>query len=109
MNGIAGSDLVLTAREADGRLCGLVRAVSDGHTICYVQDLLVAPAWQGRGVGTILLDGVLEHYSDCDLFVLTTDLETTDAPGAAGFYRGAGWVPHQELGLQAFAWRRRRT
>ena len=42
---LEGSRYLYTAREATtdgtGRLVGLVRAVGDGHSIAYVQDLLV--------------------------------------------------------------------
>jgi hypothetical protein len=37
---LAGSACIVTARH-HGRLVGLARAISDGATICYVQDVLV--------------------------------------------------------------------
>jgi GNAT superfamily N-acetyltransferase len=55
---LAGSDLVATARDADGLLVGLVRTVGDGATICYVQDLLVRPDLQRGGVGRALVEHV---------------------------------------------------
>lgn len=48
---LAGSRLVLTARDADGQLLGLARTISDGETVCSVQDLLVDPESQRGGVG----------------------------------------------------------
>jgi hypothetical protein len=54
LRSLAGSHLLLTAREADGRLIGVARTVSDGETVCYVQDLLVHPTAQRRGVGRSL-------------------------------------------------------
>lgn len=66
---LAGSHLVLTARD-DGALVGLVRTVSDAATICYVQDLLVHPAAQRRGIGRALLRNVLDRYAGCRQLVL---------------------------------------
>ncbi|MDX6276517.1 MAG: hypothetical protein QOJ72_645 [Nocardioidaceae bacterium] len=92
----AGSALVLTARDTGGSLLGLVRTLSDGVTICYVQDLVVAPVVQRRGVGRALLSQVLIRYEGCRQLFLTTD-----ADGPLDFYRGLGFVPHDELGLVA--------
>ena len=46
---ILGSSFVVTARADGGALVGLARAVSDEQTICYLQDVLVHPAWRRRG------------------------------------------------------------
>ena len=54
-----GSRYLYVAREntTEGaeRLIGLVRAVGDGQTIAYVQDLLVHPQAQRHGIGSALL------------------------------------------------------
>ena len=42
------------------RLVGLVRVVGDGASIAYVQDLLVHPDWQRRGIGARLLRDAME-------------------------------------------------
>ena len=47
--GFQNSLLVLAAYE-DGELIGLIRAVGDGATVVFVQDLLVAPQKQRQGV-----------------------------------------------------------
>lgn len=85
---IAGSHSVLTARDAAGRLLGLVRTVSDGVTIVYVQDVLVAPSAHRLGIGGALLDAVLHRYSHVRQTVLLTDAE----PGQRAFYESRGFV-----------------
>ncbi len=85
---VGGSHLVLTARSADGSLVGLVRTVSDGATVVYVQDLLVLPDRHRMGIGGALLDAVLERYPDVRQTVLTTDAE----PGQRAFYESRGFV-----------------
>lgn len=62
---LAGANLVVTAREADGRgatgpdgagrLAGVARSVTDFAYCCYLSDLCVDPAFQGRGVGRALI------------------------------------------------------
>jgi|SRR6478672_10140635 len=93
---IAQSHLVVTAR-GDGRLVGLARTISDGVTICYLQDLLVHPDHQRGGIGRALLDRVLREYAGVRQFVLMTDRD-----GPRDFYSGAGLVPFEAQGVVGF-------
>lgn len=54
---LANSNLVVTAREAGAphRLIGVARSVTDFVYCCYLSDLCVEDAWQGRGVGRALI------------------------------------------------------
>ncbi|MDR2505587.1 MAG: GNAT family N-acetyltransferase [Oscillospiraceae bacterium] len=66
-----------TAWDAD-KLVGAVRAVGDGCSILYIQDLLVLPEYQRKGIGSMLLramDGAYPHVRQKVL--LTDDLERT--------------------------------
>ena len=94
---VAGSHLVLTARTDAGELVGLARTVSDGASICYLQDLLVRPDRQRAGVGRALLTEVVRHYAGVRQLVLITD-----ADGPHEFYRALGFVPADELGLVGY-------
>lgn len=103
---VRGSHLVLCARnDASGSLVGLVRTVSDGETIVYVQDILVTPDDQREGIGGALLDAVLEHYADVRQLVLLTD----DEPGQRAFYESRGlteahdMAPHPTRAFVRFA------
>lgn len=99
---LEGSHVVVTARDYDGTLVGLARTVSDGSTICYVQDLLVHPDHQRRGIGRALTQHLFERYAHCRMFLLSTDDESTpDGAGSHAFYRGLGLVPHHEQGMAA--------
>jgi GNAT superfamily N-acetyltransferase len=72
---IRASHDVLVARTDSGELIGLARTVSDGHTIAYLQDILVAPAHHRRGVGGALLDDLLARTQHIRQLVLITDSE----------------------------------
>ena len=62
--------------------------ISDGHTICYLQDVLVRPPFQGRGIGRRLVERVLEPFAQVRQKVLLTD----DEPGQAAFYAALDFV-----------------
>lgn len=46
---------VMAAYDDDEELVGLIRAVGDGLTIVFIQDLLVCPHYQRQGIGRSLL------------------------------------------------------
>jgi GNAT superfamily N-acetyltransferase len=89
---LEGSHAVLTAR-VDGALVGLVRTVSDGATIVYVEDVLVRPEHQRTGVGRALLAEVLRRYDHVRQTVLLTDAE----PGQRAFYESLGFAEAHDV------------
>ena len=95
--GFQNSLLVLAAYE-DGELIGLIRAVGDGATVVFVQDLLVAPQKQRQGVGTALLKAVLDRYSNVLQLLLTTD----STPKTIAFYKSLGFSDLSTLGCCGF-------
>lgn len=71
---VQGSLYACVAREdATGRLAGLVRAVGDGVSISYIQDLLVDPVYQGKGLGAALLAHALDAVGGVRQVYITTD------------------------------------
>ena len=95
--GFQNSLLVLAAYEGDA-LCGLLRAVGDGATIVFIQDILVDPKMQRRGVGTALVRALLDRYASVrQIELLTDNTEKTKA-----FYRSLGFAPAEDIGCLAF-------
>ncbi len=93
----AGSLLTLAAYDGD-RLCGIVRAVGDGVSILYIQDLLVLPEYQRKGIGSKLLAGMLKAFPDVNQAVLLTD----DTESSIHFYEAAGFRKVQSAGCCSF-------
>lgn len=91
MRALAGSHRLITA-SAGAQLVGLARAVSDGATICYVQDVLIHPQHQRRGLGRALLQRLLAHYSHLRQRVLLTDA----AAAQHAFYTDCGFTESRE-------------
>lgn len=88
---------VLGAYDGDS-LVGFIRAVGDGQTIVFVQDIIVLPEYQRQGIGTLLLQAILDKYQDVyQLELLTDNTEKTKA-----FYRSLGLTASDELGCLAF-------
>ena len=83
---LAGSSTLVIARDG-AVLIGLARVVSDGATICYLQDVLVNPSHQGHGVGRALVQAALEPYAKVRQKVLLTD----DEPAQRRFYESLGF------------------
>ena len=96
-NGFANSLLILAAYEK-ASLAGLIRVVGDVHTVVFVQDMLVQPQFQRRGIGSALLRAVLNRYANVRQIELLTD----DTPETTAFYRAIGFRELTELGCRGF-------
>ncbi|BAN74958.1 MULTISPECIES: GNAT family N-acetyltransferase [Lacticaseibacillus] len=94
---LAQSLKVLGAFDVD-RLVGLIRAVDDGETILFIQDLLVLPNYQRQGIGRQLVKALVDHYPEVRQRVLLTD----DQPDTRAFYEKIGFVSSDHFGVVAF-------
>lgn len=83
---VRNSLFVVTAWSEDGKLVGLARAISDDASICYLQDILVHPDFQGAGVGRTLFASITARFSHVRQTVLITD----DERRQRAFYESLG-------------------
>ena len=60
---VVNAHLVVSAWNGD-QLVGLIRTVGDDVSIQYVQDILVLPDYQNQGIGSELLERVMEESRD---------------------------------------------
>ena len=95
--GYKHSLLVLAAYE-DDELLGIIRAVGDGFTIVFIQDILVYPKKQRQGIGTALINVVLNRYPAVRQIQLTTD----NTPETVAFYQSLGFSEYSEIGCCGF-------
>ena len=95
--GYENSLLVLAAYEGD-ELLGIIRAVGDGYTIVFIQDILVFPDKQRLGIGTALLKAVLERFSEVRQIELVTD----NTPKTVAFYESLGFAEFSKIGCCGF-------
>ena len=95
--GFENSLLTLAAYKGD-QLLGIIRTVGDGHTIVFVQDILVFPEHQRKGVGSALLQVILDRYSN----VRQIELATDNTPKTIAFYKSMGFRELSEIGCCGF-------
>ena len=90
--------LRIYAAYADNDLVGVIRVVGDGFSVVFVQDLLVYPEYQRKGIGTALLKKIMEEYCGVyQLHLLTDNTEKTVA-----FYKSLGFVMDTDINCRAF-------
>ena len=92
-----GSLCVLSAYEGS-TLAGFIRAVGDEASILYIQDLVVRPEMQRKGVGTALVRALLERYPDIYQTVLMADRTEI----SEGFYESLGFTAASDINCSAF-------
>ncbi len=89
--------LVLGAFSGE-KLVGLLRAVGDGITVIFIQDVLVLRQYRRMGIGSKLVNNLLERYKD----VRQIELATDNTPVTTAFYRSLGFLEMSEIGCCAF-------
>ncbi|RYZ07718.1 MAG: GNAT family N-acetyltransferase [Myxococcales bacterium] len=89
-----GSSVWVGARDEAGRLVATARANSDGVRHAYVADVAVAAEHRDRGLGSALLQLLLDH--PCLRRVTSVRLATADAQA---FYERFGFVPERQVDL----------
>ena len=95
--GFENSLLTLAAYEGN-QLLGIIRAVGDGYTVVFVQDILVFPEHQRKGIGTALLKALLDGYSH----VRQIELATDNTPKTIAFYKSMGFCELSKIGCCGF-------
>ena len=95
--GIKNSLYISFAYDA-GQLVGLIRAVGDGYTIIYIQDILILKSYQRKGIGTTLINKLLKKYKDVRQICLTTDLTKNQKK----FYVSCGFKKYKDKKITGF-------
>jgi predicted N-acetyltransferase YhbS len=85
---VRNANLVLVARDDDGTLIGIVRAVSDFSYVTYVSDIAVVRDRQRSGVGRALIDATRDAAPAAKLVLLS-------APAAVDYYPHIGFTRHE--------------
>ncbi len=97
---LAGSLFYLCVKDETGKLLGMGRLVGDGAYICYIQDLIVVPEAQGKGVGSMMITRLSAYAEELKLPDSTMMLCLMCAKGREPFYEKHGFTarPTDTLG-----------
>lgn len=96
---LAHSLAIYVARDGE-EIVGLVRLVGDGFSSVFVQDLIVLPSYQRRGIGSDLMKEALEDYKDAYQVQLVTDQTEKNL----GFYRSLGFETLSTYDCTGMTW-----
>ena len=87
----------MTEKNNQGEIVALIRGVTDQATVVLIQDLLVHPDYQRKGLGKKLMQRALaeiKSYGQLQIEVLTDDEETT-----VSFYKSLGFRSVNDGGM----------
>ena len=82
----------------NSKLIGMARIIGDNGLVFYIQDVIVIPEYQNKGIGTKLMDKVMEyiekHANNNSVIGLMSSKEKEN------FYKKFGFVirPNENLG-----------
>lgn len=79
---LRNSGAICVAMDAEGRLVGSMRALSDGVSDAYMLDLVVAPDCRRSGLGVALVETLRTHLQGQGIEWIVC----IAAPGTMGFY-----------------------
>jgi spermidine synthase len=86
---IRGSFCFMVAKDAAGRLIGMGRAISDGVSDAYIQDVVVLQELRGQGIGRELVRRLTERCAAAGIGWIGLVAE----PGTQRFYEDLGYGP----------------
>jgi len=95
---ISNSWLTLSVYAEGGELVGFGRIVSDGTLYAFVCDMIVAPEYKLQGIGSMIMEAMLEKCREAGIRVVWL----FSASGKAGFYEKHGFEgrPSTAPGMQ---------
>lgn len=88
------------AVDDDGNIIGMGRVVGDGAVICYIQDLIVHPDYQGQSIGSRIVDMLKDYVISIKEPDTRMMFCLMSAKGREAFYEKKGFIsrPTESLG-----------
>ncbi len=91
-NALNNSLITVKAVDEANNLIGMGRIVGDGAVICYIQDLIVIPEAQGKGVGSMIIDKLIRFAESIKEEDTTMMLCLMCAKGREPFYEKHNFI-----------------
>ena len=101
--GIFLPDVSFICLDGQENICGYVICSRISDVGALIPQIATHPAWQGRGLGTMLMNRCLQRLRAMNFRSLSL-VVTAENPRACEWYRRMGFQPRREFG--AFTWNR---
>lgn len=92
LRNLAANSFCFAAAYAEGRMIGMGRALSDGTSDAYIQDVVVTQDWRQHGVGAAIVASLLKYLRERRIGWIGLIAE----PGSESFYAKMGFKPMVE-------------
>ena len=79
------------AAVCDGKVVGMGRLVGDGAMYWYLQEIIVLPEYQGKGIGKSIVDRLLAHVESTAVPGTKIEVGLTAVKGKEPFYEKSGF------------------
>jgi GNAT superfamily N-acetyltransferase len=86
---IHGSFCFMVATDREGRIVGMGRAISDGVSDAYIQDVVVLDSHRGKGIGAELVSQLAAYCAERGIGWIGLIAE----PGTSPFYERLSFAP----------------
>lgn len=83
--------LFTVAAMLNEQIIGMGRLIGDGFNIWYIQDVIVFPEYQGKGVGQAIMKRLIKYAEDNSLSNTAITIGLMSAKGKEGFYSKLGF------------------
>lgn len=86
------NDLLNVVAVSNNEIIGMGRLVGDGAMYWYLQEIVVLPEFQGKGIGTSIVNYLLKYITENTEEGTFTSVGLTAAPGKDTFYERFGFT-----------------
>ena len=79
----------------DGKVVGMGRLVGDGAMYWYLQEIIVLPEYQGKGIGKSIVNRLIEYIKDTAIPGTIIEVGLSAVKGKEPFYEKFGFSVRQ--------------
>ena len=103
--GLNRSDFVIAAKDGE-RTVGMSRVLTDGGCVALILDVVVHPDYQGKGIGRVLMQSVMNYINDSMAQGEESHICLMAAKGKEEFYKKFGFEerPNDKRGAGMTQW-----
>lgn len=76
----------------DGKVIGMGRLVGDGAMYWYLQEIIVLPEYQGKGIGKSIVNHLIEYIKKMSISGTGVEVGLTAVKGKEPFYEKFGFT-----------------